>query len=232
MGRSTSRGAAYPSIGLKEAVAKLRQVYDKVGKGPSSKESYVQGLGYASISGASNRTFAALVHYGLLEKSGGDYRISSLGMKIIFPSPDETETEQQLLRRAALASRLFRAIYDKYVGEKLPTLLANALIHDFQVYDKSAKEAAQNFQQSLEYAGLIDEERRVLGQDEGQMRSEHTAESPMNAGGASERVATTSPKTQLMEIGLENGEKAVLSAPFGVSLSDKDRLKKAIDLFV
>lgn len=152
----SGRGSSYPSINLEEAIKKLRLVYEQVGKGPSSKEAYIKGLGYSGMSGASNRTFAALTHFGLLSKNSQAYKISELGMSILYPRPEEDVSG--LLVKAALAPRLFGLIYERYLGEKLPVLLANTLIHDFHVYEKSSKEAADNFQRSVEYAGLLDSE--------------------------------------------------------------------------
>jgi hypothetical protein len=145
----------YPTLTLQVAKDKLLQLYQKTGKGPSSKQAYVKGLGYKGISGASNAIFAAMIHYGFIEKAGIDYKISPLGMQLLLPTDESEDARLRVLREAALRPSLFRDVYEKYRGEHLPGLLQNSLVHDFRVYDKSGKDAAEKIRQTFEFSGLL-----------------------------------------------------------------------------
>jgi hypothetical protein len=146
----------YPGLALDDAIKKLRAMYERAGRGPSTKEAYILGLGYKSVSGASSRVFAALIHFGLVDKAGSQYKISDLAMQILYPREDQDV--QSLLRQAALRPKVFGDVYSKYEGEKLPMLLNNSFIHDFRIHDRSAKDAADIFKRTVAYAGLLDDE--------------------------------------------------------------------------
>jgi hypothetical protein len=232
----TNRGAAYPAITLREATAKLRQAFEKVGKGPSSKEEYIAGLGYSGISGASSRAFASLIHYGLLIKAGAKYRLSDLALRILFP-PNDAEPERTELAAAALSPKLFAQLHERYKGQPLPTLLANTLIIDYQIHSKSAQEAATNFRQSLEDAGLL-REGVVVGHSEQPKPSQSAEASEIKhelQEGTAEAVSTRQPEeapplSHHIEIVLRAGAKASIEAPYNLTAEEKQKLKAIIDL--
>lgn len=72
------RSAAYPVINLESAINRLILLNQSLGKGPYSRTDAAKGMGYSGLSGASSRTVAALVQYGLLDRSGNTYSLSEL----------------------------------------------------------------------------------------------------------------------------------------------------------
>lgn len=241
MGKN-NRGASYPSIALNEAIAKLRIAYEKVGKGPSSKEEYVVGLGYSGLSGTSSRAFAALIHYGLLTKSGAKYEFTDLAMSILFPK-DSAEPAAQDLAKAALRPKLFMQLFQRYKGQPIPTMLPNTLVIDYQIHDKSAQEAASNFRQSLDYAnllkgGVVSEAEDDLNDDHEEEHEEnnvfapnmpvpaHTIRYEESGNGAMPQ----SEDLNKIEIVLREGVKAGIYAPYNLTEAEKVKLKTIIDL--
>jgi hypothetical protein len=231
----------FPSLSLEEAVGKLRQSYSNVGRGPSSKEAFITGLGYKSVSGASSRVFGALIHYGFFEKAGRDYKISQLGMHIILPDTDDESLLQGYLRQAAIHPTLFRDIYNKYEGEKLPTMLHNTLVHDFRVHDKSGKEAANNFRKTLEHAGLLENgivggaEKSNIPQENDDINPQGIIEGvPEGYGNLNSDnknpIGSSAGLMNKIEIVLRAGEKAGIYAPYNLTEEEKNKLKNIIDL--
>ena len=113
-----TRSPNYPRIGLKEAVSRVKMLYDQEGRGPTSREAMAVAVGYSGISGASDAVLAALNKFGLIEKQGEDYFVSNLAMAIMYPT-DETE-KYESAKEAALSPSLFRELYDHF-GGRLPS---------------------------------------------------------------------------------------------------------------
>lgn len=236
---NSNRGASYPSLPLSEAIDKLKLAQEKVGKGPSSKEEYILGLGYSGISGASSRTFAALVHYGLLIKSGVKYQFSELAINILFPQNSD-EPHKEDLARAAVSSKLFRQLYERYEGERLPDMLRNTLVVDYQIHDRSAQEAAANFRQTLDYAGLLEGGMvkslsslpAESGEDDRHVPSVDQEPSFIDAtpSGSAIDLRATDASLNRIEIVLREGVKAGIYAPYNLTEAEKIKLKTIIDL--
>ena len=228
------RGTSFPVIALDEAVSKLKIVYEKVGKGPSTKEEYLKGLGYSGLSGSSGRMFAAFVHYNLFTKTGTKYKFSDLALNIIFPK-NGAEPDASHLVEAALYPKLFNQLFERYIDESLPTMLENTLIIDFQVNANSAKEAASNFRQTLDYAGLL--ERGIVSKATKQIKENDSEKEDDVEVFNQQDFIDQKPSVQnniedmnRIEIVLSTGVKAGIYAPHNISDTEKDKLKKIIDL--
>ena len=110
---SSGRSKAYPAIDLREARAFLADFVTKLGWGGShTRGEIARKLGYAATSGAALRRIAALVHFRLLIRRGGQYRLSDLGRSVLDES--RGPESRALLREAFLGPKLFRGIVDRY----------------------------------------------------------------------------------------------------------------------
>lgn len=148
------RGPKTPGVPLGAALQLLRQVRDGVGFGRAGRETVVKALGYNSLNGRSNRVLAALIHFGLLERSGeAAVQISSLGKQVLLPR-DDVETRKALLE-AASRPTLYKKLFARFQGHGLPALLPNILVREFGVLPSSSEEVAKVFRDSMTDAGLL-----------------------------------------------------------------------------
>lgn len=109
---SRVRSPNYPVIGLEGAIVKAEQVYGSIHTTPADREEVAVALGYSGLNGASARVTSALIQYDLLEKTGTNYKISDLAMKIIFPENSRERVEA--IREAALAPKIFAETFDHF----------------------------------------------------------------------------------------------------------------------
>lgn len=113
------RSPNYPTISLREAVARVQSVYAKEHKHPADRAVIAKDLGYGSLNGASMSVISALTKYGLLEQVGDQLRVSSRGEDLSIYGFKEPE-RVAALREAAFRPALFGELHDLY-GERLPS---------------------------------------------------------------------------------------------------------------
>ena len=108
------RSPNYPALSLAEAIQRIKPVFERERLHPMPREVVLKGLGYAGPNGAALGTLSAVGKYGLLEKSGDSYRVSSRAVAILHPSSPEEELEA--LRAAALEPPLFAELVQQFPG--------------------------------------------------------------------------------------------------------------------
>lgn len=151
-----NRSASYPYLALADALERLASYKRAVGiNGAFNREAVVKAIGYGSVSGASTRAVAALVHYGLLDRDKDMYSLSQLGRQYLVPIQDDDE--ESATREAALRPKLFRQIFTDYEGQALPRQLANILAIRHGIQSKAAPLVVKIIEESFRFAGLIAE---------------------------------------------------------------------------
>lgn len=150
--KNHDRRMAYPSISLSEAVKFIIQLRQSLGKGPYGRKDASIGLGYKGISGASATKISALVHFGLLTKSGNTYTQSDLAERITHPVSEEDK--HNAISESLMVPEIYNNLITDYSGQALPTQLGNILIRK-GINAKISEKVAMNFQNSLEFAGLL-----------------------------------------------------------------------------
>lgn len=146
------RSTAYPAISLKEAVDLSGKLINAYSKSPFSRELAVQAIGYNSVTGTSAPKVAALVHYGLLERSGSAYKNSDLASRITdFVSEED---KKEALIKALVNPKLFASLINEYSGKAIPGLLKNILVSQYKIGRKVAEDVANTFKESSEFAGV------------------------------------------------------------------------------
>lgn len=171
-----TRNRDYPSIGLREAIEKLRKLHSAIGRHPASRESVAKGMGYTGLNGASASAVGALNKYGMLERQGEDLRISERGMSILYAhNPSE---RADAIKAAAGEPRLFGELLERYPG-KPP---ADEVIRTYLVrqgLNASAVTAAVSaFRETVD---LVDSESEVYSPLSLPGRGESTGSLPMAA---------------------------------------------------
>jgi hypothetical protein len=107
MGRS--RSPSYPQVGLREAVQRVKCVYDRDYQNVLTREVAAERLGYSGLNGKSLAVLAALGRYGLMEGRGDEVRVTDLAARILaYPvaSPERSEAVAEAARKPALFGRL------------------------------------------------------------------------------------------------------------------------------
>lgn len=108
------RSPNYPSLSLPAAIARIEPVYERERQHPMSRDVALKGLGYSSANGAALGTLSAVTKYGLLDKVGDLYKVSTRTLAILHPSTPEEKTAA--LRQAAFAPALFAELAEQFPG--------------------------------------------------------------------------------------------------------------------
>lgn len=150
--KSKDRSVAYPGINIEKAIELSAKLSSELGKGPYSRSDAAHGIGHLKLSGPAARKIAALVHYGLLERSGNTYAQSVLAQEIV--SPVNEEEKLVAIGKAVRNPKLFSTLLQQFQGQALPTMLGNILIRK-GISPSVSEEAANIFRESLKFSGLL-----------------------------------------------------------------------------
>ena len=152
--KNRPRSKAYPAIDLNEALKKTDKINENFGlSGAYNRETMATGMGYGSLSGTASRTIAALVQYGLLDRTKDQYRLSSLAKRYLTPVEDDDI--EQATREAAIKPSLFQDIYNKFGGQIIPKQFVNRLINEFGIQQNAAPDVERIFKTTMEVAGIL-----------------------------------------------------------------------------
>lgn len=150
--KTKERSVAYPGITIEKAIELSDKLSAELGKGPYSRSEAARGIGHSKLSGPAARKIAALVHYGLLERSGNTYGQSLLAQEII--SPVNEEERLAAIVKAVKNPKLFFSLLQQFQGQALPTMLGNILIRK-GISASVSEEVANTFRESLKSSGLL-----------------------------------------------------------------------------
>ncbi len=110
-----ARSPQYPAIGLKEAVARVAEVYQHDYQNMIPREVVAKHMGYSGLSGKSLGVLAALGKYGLLEGRGDSTKVSDLAVTIIA-HPERSPERVEALQKAAALPELFAELDGRFPG--------------------------------------------------------------------------------------------------------------------
>jgi hypothetical protein len=168
-GTKKTRSCGYPMLALPRAIDAAKALYENFGEGPYPREAAAKGLGYSSFSGAASGKIGSLVHFGMLTRSGGMYSMAPMGREA-FSYP--AEGSQEAIAVLAQNPVLYRKLISRFLNKSLPEKLEAILSAEYGITQKAAAMAAQNFIETMEFAGLIREGHLVLSQTEFGARGE------------------------------------------------------------
>jgi hypothetical protein len=146
------RSVAYPGIPVSDAIDLTLKLRDSLGRGPYSREEAAKALGHSKLTGPAARKVAALVHYGLLERTGNTYIQTQLAQDILKPLSDESKLIA--IKKAAMSPRLFQKLSQKFGGQALPSMLQNILIRE-GVSEGAADDVVRIFTESMKFSNLL-----------------------------------------------------------------------------
>ena len=110
------RSPGYPNAPIGEVIEFVGKIHEKDRQHPVSREVAAQHMGFAGLTGSSDRALSALMHYGFAEKAAkGEIRVSDLALRVIHPA--NVSEKREALREAAFHPDLFRELRERYPGE-------------------------------------------------------------------------------------------------------------------
>lgn len=247
--KTVERSSRYPAVDIESAIELIKKLKANLGSGPYARLSVAQGIGYDAITGSSGKRVAALVYYGLLEKSGQKYSLSDLANRILYEI--SAEDRKEAIVEAVKKPTIFSALIDRYKGEALPALLKNILVREYQIVDKVADDVIRNFTSSLQFADLLkngiildSSERSSINlgsQEDNLIQTQDQVDTPIveseqnqeSLGIVSLSDMERGIASQSVDIDLENGGRARIIVPNSkdLTLGDVKKMKVQIDIF-
>lgn len=147
---SRVRSPKYPNFSLEDAVQHAGAIYEADRNYPVTREDVAKHMGYSGLSGASDKSIATMMQYGLLERiSKGEVRVSQLAIDILYP--ENEEQRKVALREAAFTPPLFKAIKERF-PEREPSeqTLRSWLLRE-QFNDRAINPVIRSYAQTCSY---------------------------------------------------------------------------------
>ena len=91
MAEAKMRSPRYPNIGLREALEKVRSVYEADHRNKIPKELVAQHMGYTGLNGKSLGVISAVTKYGLLEGGRDSMWVTERAQDILVREPGDPE---------------------------------------------------------------------------------------------------------------------------------------------
>jgi hypothetical protein len=113
---SKLRSPAYPFIGLEEALARARTLFDNEQQRYVKVDVAVGHWGYSAKSSGGHQTIAALRAFNLLE-GDGSVRLTERAVQILGPGGPH---QASLIRRTALAPPIYATLWERYKNDLPP----------------------------------------------------------------------------------------------------------------
>jgi len=212
---SRSRSPNYPQIGLREAVQRVKSVYESDYRSSLTRALTAERLGYSGVNGKSLAVIAALGKFGLLEGKGEDLRVSELAVRIIAHPPGSPE-RMQALAEAASRPGLFQAIAQRFPGKGASDGTIRAFLMTEGFIPPAAETALRAWRET----------QQMIAQE-----SEMDPASPAAASAAPAAPAPGETGLRRAVFGLAEGE-VTITAPVFLSAASVNDLQDYLDVFM
>jgi len=137
---------------LSEAVAFVRQVYDREKRTQVAGEDIAKALGYSSLSGNARSKLASMKKYDLLDgDEAKGMRVSELAVHLLYPATDKEGLEAK--RTAALSPDLFRLLFEQK-KEGSDESIKNYLVSRMDFTPSGAEQAVAAFRDTIAFAEM------------------------------------------------------------------------------
>lgn len=198
-----ARSPSYPSMSLEDAIQRVHKIYQSDRLNPIDREAAAVLIGYKGSSGASDKSLAALSHYGLVERfSKGELRVTSLAVDILYPDPPEARA--QALQEAFRSPDLFQKLADRFPDVPSTGALKGYLRREGFV-ESAINQVASSYLESCSYL------KRESAYDDSSSSDVHVAESGAET---VPEIASSPPNkrpNETQRISITSGERVLLS---------------------
>jgi len=153
--KERQRSPNYPAVGLREAVDRVKRLYEADGKAGAPAEIAAKHIGYSSAHGQAMSVLAALKKFGLVSEGNGRLMPSQRAIEIIN-LPEVDPRRATALREAALNPAAYLEIVESHKETGLPgnDVLEADLITYKNFNPKAVAGFVRDFRDTLEYAGI------------------------------------------------------------------------------
>src|SRR5688500_17235979 len=107
------RSPRYPAISLRDAVAKVKAIYDKDKTAGTPMQAVWGLLGYKGKSGPAVTTLAALKRFGLVETRSNRVYPTKRGVAV-SALPENDKRRKDALAEAAVTPELYKSLLEQY----------------------------------------------------------------------------------------------------------------------
>ncbi len=155
--KNRHRSPNYPTVGLKEAVERVRKFYDVDGKAGAPSKVAAVHIGFASPHGQALSVLAALKKFGLIAPSGERLVPTQRAIEItMLPVTDSRRAKA--LKDAALDPPIYAELIEQHRGTGFPSdeVLESELVTYHGFNRNSVAGFVKDFRETLDFAGLSD----------------------------------------------------------------------------
>ncbi|NEA32137.1 hypothetical protein [Streptomyces sp. SID13031] len=151
----------YPSLNLEQAIERARVLFERERYNAAPIDLVARHWGFKTIkTGPASTAYSAVKQFGLLDETGsGDQRKASISQRAraILTAPEDVRRSE--IREAALEPTMNRQIWERYgIHTGSPETFNWHLISEMGFSDTGAREFAKQYEATIHFAGLMDEE--------------------------------------------------------------------------
>lgn len=147
---SRARSPSYPNTPLGEAINLVGRIFKEDRRNPIDRAVAAKHLGYNGLSGASDMTLAALMHYGLTERvAKGEIRVSQLAVDILHPA--DPQQRKAALQKAAFLPPLFQALRGRFPDGRFSNEALRSYLTREGFVDRAIAPAARAFSETCAF---------------------------------------------------------------------------------
>lgn len=237
---SKARSPRYPVIGLREALEKVRVVYEADYQNRIPKELVAKHMGYGGLNGKSLGVISAVSKFGLLEGGADQMWVSDEAVMILEGDRGDGE-RSEALRRAAGEPELFADLDNAFPGKVSDAAIRSFLITKRKFLPDAADRVVRSYRETKEVveaetqgydAGLTEKDSGSMQQQNEPAREAPREEQrPYRVGENFIFDQKPAPGTRREVVTLDEGD-VVITFPEGLSAASVDDLKDHLDLFI
>lgn len=160
-----SRSPASPNYSLEDLFENTQDLYDEFGRGRFNKEEIASTLGQSSTSGPFKNRFFSLRELGLIvpiEEGSDDFTVTERFIQMRTNDGGSVEF-QRAAKDAIEQANVFAKLLEIFEG-KLPSQdnVASRLESELSFNPNPAEKVARVFEESMHFAGILDENNNIL----------------------------------------------------------------------
>jgi hypothetical protein len=151
------RSPNYPTVGLREAVERVRNLYSKDGKAGAPANIAAVHIGFGKAHGQAKSVLAALKRFGLVAQINGRIVPTQRALEILNLQPDDPR-RQKALREAVLEPSIYRELIEQHKDTGWPAtdVLASELTTYRNFNPNAVNSFVKDLRDSIEFAHLSD----------------------------------------------------------------------------